>query len=363
MGTKSTLNEIMKFTFEGQVFSVGLDVHKKSWTVTVVKDGMILKTFKIEPNVDKLLNSLNKNYPKGDFKFVYEAGFCGFWIQREITKRNYSCIVINPADVPSTQKEKVTKNDTVDSRKLARELDKPNSLRPLHIPTYEEESFRELHRYRLTLVEDQTRTKNRLKSFLNIHGIEIPEEFQGKKWSKKLITWMKEVEFSHNNSKIAFVKYIEDLEYLSKRIEKTTKEIEGVISKNKELNDRYKVIISAPGIGTICTIGLIAELWNIERFKKFDELCSYIGLIPTTNDSGDKSRSRGVTLRHKKKLRCLLIEAAWVAVRKDPVLLQRYGELINRMPANKAIIRIAKKLLRKIYYIWKKKETYVLAVA
>lgn len=358
----SRTKEVKKVSFEGQVFSVGLDVHKNSWSVSVIKGGMLLKKFTIEPSTSLLLSVLNKKYPDGQFEFCYEAGFCGFWIQRNLSKLGYKCIVINPADVPTTQKDKVTKSDDVDSRKLAESLYN-NVLTPIHIPTIEEEGFRDVYRYRLSLVKKQTALKNQIKSFLNKCGIEIPEDYASLNWSRKFIQWLKTVKFQHRYSKLAFSNYLEDLNHISAKVSSITKDLQELLKKDKEKSELFRILKTTPGIGNVCAISLIAELWDIKRFETDDKLCSYVGLIPMTKNSGDKTYVRGVTFRHKKKLRCMLVESSWVAIREDPAMLIRYEELKTRMQGNKAILRIAKKLLRRIRYIWMNRENYVTAVA
>ena len=133
---------------------------------------------------------MDNKYPKGKFEFCYEAGFCGFWLQRELSNSGYKCIVINPADVPTTQKEKVSKSDSIDSRKLAEGLSN-NLLTPIHIPEIVEEAYRDLYRYRLNLVKRQTALKNQIKSFLNRYGIEVSVEYGSGKWTKKFINGLK----------------------------------------------------------------------------------------------------------------------------------------------------------------------------
>ena len=61
-------------------------------------------------------------------------------------------------------------------------------------------------------------------------------------------------------------------------------------------------------------------------------------------------------------LRYLIIEAAWVAIRRDPALLMAYNELSQRMDNKKAIIRIAKKLLSRMRYVWMNNQPYECAV-
>jgi len=103
---------------------------------------------------------------------------------------------------------------------------------------------------------------------------------------------------------------------------------------------------------------LLTELVDINRFKDFDHLSSYAGLVPGEDSSGDTERSTGLSTRRNANLRVLLIESSWVAVRKDPALMMAFVELSKRMPKNQAIIRIARKLLSRIRYVLRNRQYY-----
>ena len=69
-----------------------------------------------------------------------------------------------------------------------------------------------------------------------------------------------------------------------------------------------------------------------------------------------------MSFRHNQYLRPLLIEAAWTAVREDPAMTLKFKELSKRMKSQDAIIRIAKKLVKRIRHVWLKQEQYVYAL-
>ena len=162
-----------ELNFKNQVFFIGIDVHAKQWTVTIRNEHLELKTFSMNPSPDELLKHMKRNYPGGVYKSVYEAGFCGFWIHRRLTELGIENIVVNPADVPTTNKEKDRKMDPVDSRKLARELLK-GQLEGIYIPDEFHQQLRSLCRLRFQIVQNQTRVKNRIKCHLYNMGISIP---------------------------------------------------------------------------------------------------------------------------------------------------------------------------------------------
>jgi transposase len=107
---------------------------------------------------------------------------------------------------------------------------------------------------------------------------------------------------------------------------------------------------------------LLTELSEINRFPSIDELTSYVGLIPDTEASGEKEHIGGVTQRSHSHLRWLLIEASWMAVRKDPALMMAFDQYCKRMRKTKAIVKIARKLLNRIRYVLKNRSEYVPAV-
>jgi len=120
----------------------------------------------------------------------------------------------------------------------------------------------------------------------------------------------------------------------------------------------YNLLQSIPGIGPITAIALISELGPMDRFRKTTQLASFVGLTPRVNNSGDKERTAGITSRNNKYLRSLLIEASWIAIRKDPALMKYYIELRRRTISQKAIVKVARKLLSRIRFVMNNKQEY-----
>ena len=177
--------------FTGQKINTGIDVHLKSWTVSIHGEFNSFKTFSQPPSSIVLDYYLKKNFPGAEHFAVYEAGFCGFSAYYDLNALGINTIVVNPADVPTTDKEKRQKSHPVDSMKLARSL-KSGDLIAINVPTtHNILNDRSVLRYRSNLVGDQTRLKNRIKGFLYFHGIPIPEGYQNTNWSKGFISWLK----------------------------------------------------------------------------------------------------------------------------------------------------------------------------
>lgn len=354
--------KVRLISFKGQNIYVGIDVHKKSWTVTVMVGEVMYKTFSQNPDAKVLRDYLHRNFPEGNYFSVYEAGFCGFSVHRELIKYGISNIVVNPADVPVSDKDRDQKEDRRDSRRLSRSL-KNRELEGIYIMSREMEELRSLVRYRKTIMKELCRHKNRVKSLLHLRGVRIPEELNiaSKYWSARFIVWLKTVEASTSHGTLVLQETIDTAEFLRKKLLNVNRQLRQ-LDKDGKLSKYILLLRSIPGIGLIVAITFLSELDTIGRFKTLDKLCSYIGLIPTTYSSGEKENVGNITRRANKPLRASIVEAAWVAIRHDPALTLKYNQLRSRMEANEAIIRIAKKILNRIRYVLKNKQEYVCSV-
>ncbi len=347
-----------KINFTGQNIYVGIDVHKNSWNLTVISAGVTFDKLSLNPSPKQLHNYLTKNYPNANYHSVYEAGFSGFWADRQLRQLGINNIVVNPADVPTKGKERRRKTDRIDSGKLARELS-VGHLEGIFIPDEKAEAFRVLVRLRRQLVTDQTRIKNRIKSLLLFLGERLPDDIQEKYWSRKYIEALRILPIKQKESKKALDELLDTLESLRGQIASIVKQLRNYIANDEEANRIIKLLRTVPGIGFILATILYSEIIDIKRFERLDDLATYVGLSPAVHSSGEKETTLGLSRQKNKYIRNYLIEAAWIAIKKDRALQMSYGKLCGRMSGKRAIIRISKKLLNRIRHVWSKQEPYV----
>jgi len=346
-----------ELNFKGQNIYVGIDVHKKDWKVRIQSEELTYRTFSQPPSVTSLVQHLQRNFPGATYYSAYESGFSGFWAHRELVSQGVNNIVVHAADVPTTQKERAFKNDKRDCRKIARSLCN-GELEALHVPSIKTQEDRSLVRLRLTFRKDLNRQKNRVKSMLNLYGKEIPERFLSSgHWSKAFIEWLKEVKFETDSAEQALKLLIVQVEQLRSGLLDVTRKIRSLAISEDYAAD-IRLMLRLPGVGLVTGIAFLTQLETIDRFPNTDSLSGYLGLVPNCHSSGDKDNTGEMTYRGNKWLRELLIEAAWSSARSDPALHLAYLNLCKRMKSNNAIIRIARKLLNRIYYVLKNKREY-----
>jgi len=352
-----------KISFKGQNIYVGIDVHLKSWKATIMLEHSLYKTFSMNPSSTELVQYLSKHFPEGKYYSAYEAGFCGYSVHRQLIGLGIENIIVNPADIPTTDKERKQKEDKRDSRKIAKSL-RNGDLQGIYIPDLAIMELRALVRHRKTIVKEISRHKNRIKSFLYYNGIKIPREIDtaSKYWSGKFTEWLHTIEFATGLAKKVLNQTLKVTEFLRATLLDINKEFR-TLSRSGIYAQKLDYLLSIPGIGLITAITILSEIDNFNRFKNLDRFCSYVGLVPTTNSSGEKELAGRITPRSNKPIRSVIIESAWVASRIDPALSLKYNELCVRMKSNEAIIRIAKKLLSRIRSVMINEVHYEYSVA
>ncbi|MBK9025062.1 MAG: IS110 family transposase [Saprospiraceae bacterium] len=345
--------------FSGQNIYVGLDVHKKSWSATVLTDELEHRTFTIVPDAKMLTKYLEKNFPGANYYSAYEAGFCGFTHHRELNENGVKNIVVNASDVPSTNKDYTTKTDNVDSRKIARAL-RAKTLKSIHVFDRDHEEFRGLARQRQIFQRDLRRYKQRIKSFLMYYGIDIPEELVQSDWSKSFESWLGKIRLSTNYGNSALENLVIGYRFHKDQVRQVSIELRA--SARKFHKKEYYLLRTIPGVGPLTSIALITEIGDIKRFKTINQFCSYVGLMPMSFSSGETERIGGMTFRNNTWLRSMLVEASWQAVRKDPAMLLYYKQHVNRGNGKRAIIKVARKLLARIRFVLMNQQAYELGM-
>ncbi|TFG51234.1 MAG: IS110 family transposase [Gemmatimonadales bacterium] len=337
--------------FDGQEFNLGIDVHHRSWKVTIRTAGMEVKTMAMPPDPRGLHTYMTKHYPGGTYNSAYEAGFSGFWAHRQLVELGIANSVVHAADVPTTDKERRQKDDPRDSRKLARGLENAE-LNAIHIPSPATEQLRSLCRLRERISSHIVRLKNRIKGFLKYYGMTVEEDSAYRHWSGAFLTRLEGLCSEPGPRSDTLLLTLEALREESRRMATITQKLRQHCREG-EAARIIALLKTVPGIGPKTAFMLYTELQDIGRFANLDKLNSFLGLIPSTESSGEDEKATGITPRCNRALRPLLIEAAWVAIRCDTELLKAFSKLASRMKKQAAIMRIARKLAARVAYVWR----------
>ena len=350
---------------EKNVLFVGLDVHKESIAVAIAAEGREGEVRRYGTiggdlaSLDKLvrkLQSLGKH-----LEFVYEAGPCGYVIYRHLTQKGISCKVAAPSMIPKRSGDRI-KNDPRDAESLAR-LHRAGELIFAYVPFEDDEAMRDLTRGREDAKISETKSKQRLGSFLLRHGI----KYKGKtKWTKAHKNWLADQKLLHPAQQVVFQEYVDSWDECKKRVERLTVQIEELLPQWR-MAPMVEALQSLRGVSLIVAATTIAEVGDLRRFSKPRELMAYLGLVPSEHSSGEKTKRGGITKTGNGHARRVLIEGSWAyrfPARVSRAILKRQEKQPKeiREIAWKAQLRLCGKYWR-LFDKGKTKQKIVAAVA
>lgn len=329
---------------------IGIDVHKKTYSITCITEGQVVKRDRLNALPKLLIAYCQKFFPDRQIHTAYEAGFCGFYLHRALINNNINNIVVHPASIEISSRDRV-KTDKRDSLKIATQL-AANRLKGIYIPSQQREAYRAITRLRDKLIKDRSRLSVQIKAFKNLNG--MIDYNDTKPITKKAIL---EILAVSNNCELFF--YLKSLAECWIDIDKKIHAIKAKI-KEQALSegDLERIYQSAPGIGPIVSRVLINELGDMSQFKNEKAIFSYTGLTPQEYSSGEHTRQGHISRQGKAILRKILVQAAWAAIRKDYHLKDVFERISKTAGKKRAIIGIARRLIGHIRTCLIKNENY-----
>jgi transposase len=341
--------------YTGQSIFIGIDVHKKTYSVTAIFDGMILKRDRMAACPQKLIAYCHKFFPNARIFSAYEAGFCGFGLHRQLLENGIHNIVVHAASIEISARDRV-KTDKRDSLKIATQLSN-RKLKCIHIPSPEREAARFISRLREKLVRDKTRLGAQIKGFMNLNGMLAynDQKRATRKWVSNLLDGLKDDSDKSFYLKMVVKRWIELDEHVVEIEDRLKLQVDGD-------SDLERICRSVPGIGPIASRTLINELGDMSQFKNDRSLYSFTGFTPQEYSSGEHTRQGNISRQGRPVLRKILVQAAWRAIKEDEGLNEVFERISERAGKKRAIVAVARRLIGIIRaclrenreYVWKR---------
>ena len=321
---------------------MGLDLHRKSWHLTIRTQHQELKKMSMPPQWE-VLRKIIDDFSARRVEVVYEAGYFGFSLYDRITAHGALCVVTPPSLMPQESGNRV-KTDKKDSGKLARLLAK-GELKAVSVPSVEQRNHRQVLRQRSQMISARTRVQLQIKAFLAFHG--VPCQPCTGKWSGLFVQSLHDIDFHDVHLQQSFGAMLEQYAFLNAQILRSTKRLRAM-SISPLYRQRFRLLRSIPGVGLLTAMEILLELGDMSRFSNAEQLAAYVGLTPTQHSSGDKIRLGHITGMGKGNLRGVLTEASWTLIKKDGAMAQKYERIKARSGSKRAIVAVAHNLLLRI---------------
>ena len=331
---------------------VGLDVHKKNIEVTVRLNGQEVANWKHAGGLRGLIGSLMPLLPAAR-RVAYEAGPTGYGLCRALREAGLPGEVWPPGKMPQKANQG-NKTDLLDSRDIAEYAEK-DLVQPIVIPTRQEEAERQVMRTRNQLIKDVRREKQRIKSFLLMHGVEAPEGLD--RWKKKAVNELLRLPL-RDELAVCLKAQVQQLLHLQSLIQKIEKKLRELARSERHAEDE-KILRSHPGVGPLTAMNFILEIYQPERFEVHRQVSTFVGLVPRVSQSGERRQEGPLIKAGRESLRSMLVQAAWQWIGVD----DRAHEIYCRMHrntgcSNKAIVAMARRLCVNLWCMLTRGEYY-----
>jgi transposase len=306
---------------------VGLDVHKEGIVVAVAEGGArgevreYGRIANARTALDRLARKLGGEGVK--LRFCYEAGPCGYGIQRQLSAPGHDCVVVAPSLIPKRPGDRI-KTDRRDAAGLAK-LHRAGELTAVWVPDPGHEAMRDLVRARLDAVRALRRARQQLSGFLLRQGC----HYGRPAWTKLHRRWLAALKFEQAMHHLVLEDYIAAIEAAEARRDRLTAQITAMLL-DWTLAPVVAALQAMRGMALVNAATLIAELGDLSRFANPRQLMAYLGLVPSEHSSGASVKRGGLTKAGNSAARRLLIEAAWTyrfPARVSRELLLRQEEL------------------------------------
>ena len=339
----------------------GLDVDKRSISVTFTNNEGFIRSLRMPYSVEHLLNYVRKHFSDQKIAFAYEAGPTRYGLYDGLVAQAYPCLIAAPSMIPKAPGQRV-KTNRLDSRGLSENL-RGGQLRSIHVPSAIYRELRHLTQLRDTFVSEMVAMKQRIKSLLLFEGIEFPPAPAGNgQWSFMVKDKLRKLPCS-STVRFKLDQLLESLEFSEKQVVKMTKEIRRFCQTDPELSQCIKYVMTVSGIGWVVASQLLARIGDWRELKNVRQLGGFLGLVPTENSTGDRTDRGSITHTGDGRLRSKLIQASWSAIRQDGELREFFRSVCQTHPrhlaSRVAIVAVARKLSTRISAVLMQQRPYV----
>jgi transposase len=338
------MNNIINYIVENQEIFIGLEDSKKTWKLCARSGGVVIHEASMPAKYEVLNNYFSNKFPGCLIHVMYEAGFRGFELHDQLKAAGYDCVVTPPHTV-TEEKSQRKKNDRIDCRRLAKNLEN-GDYHSCYPPERKLREDRQISRLYEQGQRDIVRECNRIRRTLEFHGLD--QLFPEKNWSRNQY---RQVHERLNKMDIApslkftFNAYFDKLEHLWEIQKQVLNELKALaqLEPYRRSVDIWK---SAPGIGVLTAIRLALEWGDVRsRFVRKENFSSFLGMIPSEYSTGEQERKGPITKQGNRQVRAWLIECTWRALKYDPALLDKFNRVVKSTGSRKkAIVATARKL-------------------
>lgn len=346
---------------------VGCDLHQKTLVLryAIGRGRVEARTFANDLSSREVmiswLRELQRCRRAGRILFAYEASSEGFGLYDELREAGVECHVLAPTKIARSSKHTRSKTDGRDAVQLLELLRAHvlagNALPTVWVPDLATRDDRELVRMRLDVADRRVVTKNQIQSLLKRNRLRRPMG-TGKGWTNDYLSWLEGLARGRiaglgTGGQAALSSLLRQLDASEAEIELLDEQVKA-LSRTRRYARTVKALTQITGVATLSAMVFLIELGDVKRFANRRQLAAYLGLVPASNESGERDDCKGhITRQGPRRVRRVLCQSTWCMLRTDLDARQVYAKLVRRNPKHRKIAVVA--MMRKLAVVmWRR---------
>lgn len=346
-----------------KIIMIGCDLHDRSMLLRYAVGNGPVEQLSYENDASgrrrmiARLNSLAQKHDAPRIVFAYEASGLGHGLSDQLHEEGIECFVLSPTHLPKTPKSARLKTDAKDAQMLLEQVRgfvlAGNNLPVVWTPPQRLRDDRELVRARVDVADELTRVKLKITTLFKAREIKIASPTKSR-WTKAFMAWIRAEVIPRLDLAVGV-----KLKLLLDRFEMFRKEQTELDKALRKLSNepRYKTACAQlrrlPGVGLLVAMTFLTEMGDLSRFQNRRQIAAYLGLCPSSNESGEKNDRKGrITRQGPARLRKMLCQAAWVSVVRCDQAAAEYARLKQKQKSRskKALVAMMRKLGIKMWH-------------
>jgi len=291
---------------------------------------------------------------------AYEASAQGFGLYDQLTEAGLGCHVLAPTKIARSVKHRRQKTDEKDADRILELLRAHvlagNELPEVWIPDKQTRDDREIVRCRLDLSQKRAALKAQVRTLLKRNGIGKPTDI-GKGWTNPYRAWLRGLAKSDAplsyGARVGLGSLLRQLDWIEAQIGLLDQQVE-VLSIGERYREPVRDLTQLKGVGLLTAMVFLTEMGDLSRFSNRKQIGAYLGLVPSSDESGEGRQRKGhITRQGSPRVRKALCQATWARVRTDKNEQLVYGRICAKNPNHKkiAVVAVMRRLAVRMWHV------------
>lgn len=280
--------------------------------------------------------------------FAYEASCQGYGLYDELRDEGIECHVLAPTKIPRSPKHKRSKTDERDAQRILEILRAHvlagNELPTVWVPDAKTRDDRDLVRGRLGVKQNAAAVKAQIRMLVKRYRVSKPAQV-GDTWSGSHRAWLRGLRWVGGSlgrgARAQLCSLLRQLDFLEREVARLDKAV-AKLAEDERYAEPVKVLCEETGVAVLAAMVFLTEVGDMARFQNRGQIGAYLGLAPSSNESGKRDDRKGhITRQGPARVRKVLCQAVWCRLRHDAETQAAHARIAGGKRSRRKVATVA----------------------